>query len=95
MTREEMLALLDRRIRGWQERDPEALAADYAETAVLDSPISGHAVGREEIRRAYEAFLKVAGLIGAGSMGEVHQARDTKLDCDVVAGELQFQGVWR
>ena len=38
MPREEMLALLDRRGSGYLDRDPEALAADYAETAVLDSP---------------------------------------------------------
>ena len=58
MTREEMLALLERRVSHWQDRDPEAIAADYAETAVLDSPMTGHSVGREAIRRAYETFLQ-------------------------------------
>ena len=61
MTREEMLALLERRVSGWQDRDSEALAADYAETAVLDSPMTGQAVGREAIRRAYEALLEAYG----------------------------------
>ena len=61
MTREEMLALLERRVSHWQDRDPEAIAADYAETAVLDSPMTGHSVGREAIRRAYEALLKAFG----------------------------------
>ena len=41
MTREEMLALLDRRVSGYLDRDPEALAADYAETAVLGQPHDG------------------------------------------------------
>ncbi len=58
MPREEMLALLERRLRHWQDRDAEALAADYAETAVLDSPMTGQAVGREAIRRSYEAFFE-------------------------------------
>ena len=61
MTREEMLALLERRVSHWQDRDPEAIAADYAETAVLDSPMTGHSVGREAIRRAYERLLKAFG----------------------------------
>ena len=61
MTREEMLALLDRRLDRWQDRDAEALAADYAETAVLDSPTTGRAVGREAIQRAYEAFFEAYG----------------------------------
>ena len=52
LTREAMLALLDRRLSGWQSRDAEALAADYAETAVLDSPMTGQAVGREAIQEA-------------------------------------------
>ncbi len=61
MTREEMLALLERRLSRWQNRDPEALAADYAETAVLDSPMTGQAVGRDAIRRSYEAFFEAYG----------------------------------
>ena len=41
MTREEMLALLERRLSSWHDRNPEALAADCMETAVLASPMIG------------------------------------------------------
>ena len=61
MTREALLALVERRGRGWRDRDAEALAADYAEYAVLDSPIMGKSVGREAIRRAYEEYLAAFG----------------------------------
>lgn len=58
MTRDDMLKLLDRRVKGLENRDADALAADYAETAVLESPLSGQSVGREAIRRASANFLE-------------------------------------
>jgi steroid delta-isomerase-like uncharacterized protein len=61
ITREEMVTLLDRRTADWQDRDPESLAADYAETAVVESPMTGHSVGREAIRATYGKFLAAFG----------------------------------
>ena len=85
MTREEMLALLERRVSGWQDRNPEALAGDYAETAVLDSPMSGQSVGREAIRRAYEAFFE--------AYGELNIAREHVLvDGDQMVVVFKFTG---
>lgn len=85
MTREEMLALLERRVSHWQDRDPEALAADHAESAVLDSPMTGHSVGREAIRRAYGAFL--------AAFGELSVAREQVLvDGDQMASFFRFTG---
>ena len=61
MTREEMVALLERRLSHLQDRDLGALEAGYAETAVLDSPMTGRAIGRKAIRRAYAAFFEAYG----------------------------------
>ena len=61
MTREEMMALLERRLSHLEDRDLAAIEADYAETAVLDSPMSGRAIGRDAIRRAYAAFFEAYG----------------------------------
>ena len=85
MTRKEMLALLERRVNHWQDRDPEALAADYAETVVLDSPMTGHAVGRDAIRRSYEAFFE--------AYGELSIAREHVLvDGDQMVSIFKFSG---
>ncbi len=61
MTRESLLAWVERRGRAWRDRNAEALAADYADDAVLDSPIMGKSVGREAIRLAYETYLAAFG----------------------------------
>ena len=85
MTREAMLALLDRRERGFQDRDPEALAADYAATAVLDSPMSGQVEGKDAIRRAYETFL--------GGFGELKIEREhIRIDGDQMVVVFKFIG---
>ena len=85
MTREEMLALLERRGRHWQDRDSEAIDADYAETAVLESPMTGRSVGREAIRRAYEALLE--------AFGELTIAReDVLVDGDQMVSVYTFTG---
>ena len=57
MTKEEIVALLDRRDKGWQLKDPKLLASPYADDAVLESPISGKSVGRPAIADAYERLL--------------------------------------
>ena len=58
MTRDDMLKLLDRRVKGLESRDADAVVADYAETAILESPLSGQSIGREAIRRATATFLE-------------------------------------
>jgi hypothetical protein len=61
MTREVMLALLERRLSSWHARNPEALAVQFMEIAVLDSAMMGQPVERAAIRRAYEAFFEAYG----------------------------------
>lgn len=58
MTREEIIALLDRREIGWKQHDPKILAEPYASDAVIESPISGTSNGAQEIRESYERLLR-------------------------------------
>lgn len=52
-------ALLDRRAAAWARRDPAALAADYAEDAVVSSPMFPHAQGRAAIQQTFESLFRV------------------------------------
>lgn len=56
MTRDDVLALLDRRRDAMISRDIEAFEGLYAANAHLDSPLAGAATGATAIRRAAELF---------------------------------------
>ena len=57
MTREEALALIDRRNAAWAARDAAALAATHAEDGVVVSPTGGVLEGRAEIERVYRLWM--------------------------------------
>lgn len=61
MTRDEIVALFARRQELYDDLDATALAADYADDAVIDSPMAGVHSGRAAAERAmraiFEAFL--------------------------------------
>lgn len=57
MTRDEILALVQRRSAGWAARDPVALAATHAENGVVVSPTGGVLEGRAEIERVYRLWI--------------------------------------
>ena len=57
MTREDVLALLDRRNAGWAARDASALAALHAQNGVVASPTGGVLEGRDEIERVYRLWM--------------------------------------
>ena len=58
MTRDEILALLARRAEAWRHLDGEALIADYAEDAVVESPLAGGTTrGREQIWQVFQAYF--------------------------------------
>ncbi len=57
MTRDDIAALFARRNDAWQRRDASALAADYAEDAVAESPIQGRLQGRARIREVYQQWM--------------------------------------
>ena len=53
MTREEIIAMFDRRRDAIDRRDAEALAADYSDDCVLISPMAGNVRGRDAVRQVY------------------------------------------
>ena len=57
MTREEIVGLLDRRLKAYNDHNVAAFAATYAETAVVESPAGGTHQGRAAIGAVIEAFL--------------------------------------
>jgi len=58
MTREEIIALLDRQEEGWRQHDPKILAEPYALDAVVESPISGTSNGSKEIEKSYARLFR-------------------------------------
>lgn len=60
-SREDMVALFKRRQDAYDDLDAAALAADYADDAVIDSPSGGVHTGREAaertLRAVFSAFL--------------------------------------
>jgi len=58
MTRDEILAVLARRADAWRRLDIDALVADYADDAVVDSPVAGGATeGRNEITQVFRTYF--------------------------------------
>jgi steroid delta-isomerase-like uncharacterized protein len=52
-------AVLDSRLAAWSQRDPAALAAGYAEDALVTSPMFPHAQGRDAIERSFASLFRV------------------------------------
>ena len=57
MSREDMLALFKRRREAYEDLDAAALAADYADDAVIESPTAGLHRGREAAEKALKAIF--------------------------------------
>jgi steroid delta-isomerase-like uncharacterized protein len=61
MTRQQMLDFFKHRLEAYEDLDATALAADYAEHAVIESPAAGVHTGREAaektLRAVFTAFL--------------------------------------
>jgi steroid delta-isomerase-like uncharacterized protein len=57
MHRDEILALMSRRIAAYAKRDAAALAATHAENSSVASPMGGVQEGREEIERVYRNWF--------------------------------------
>ena len=57
MTREEITAMFAQREEAFSRKDSAALAADYADDAVIDSPTAGVHHGRAAAKQAYDAIF--------------------------------------
>jgi steroid delta-isomerase-like uncharacterized protein len=57
VTRDEIVALFARRDAAWARRDPVALAEDYAENAVAESPMQGRLTGRQRIAAVFDSWF--------------------------------------
>jgi steroid delta-isomerase-like uncharacterized protein len=58
MTRDDILAVLEGRRAAWGRLDADALAADYADDAVVESPLAGGTThGREQIGRVFQTYF--------------------------------------
>ena len=58
MTRDEILGLLARRADAWRRLDIETLVADYAQDAVIESPLAGGTThGPDQIRQVFQTYF--------------------------------------
>ena len=57
MTRQDIVALLDRHKLSFASRSPEKLAADHIERGTFYSPAAGLVEGRDKIQKVYEYWL--------------------------------------
>lgn len=57
MTREEIVALFDRRQEALDNLDATTLAADYAHDCVVESPMAGTHQGRAAVERVFRAVF--------------------------------------
>jgi len=58
MTREDIVSLFIKRQQLWHARDAVALAGDYADDAVVESPMFGELRGREKIGDSYQVLFR-------------------------------------
>jgi hypothetical protein len=61
MARDEIVALFNRRQEAWDDLDAAALAADYADDVVIESPMAGvhrgRAAAEQALRTVFSAFV--------------------------------------
>lgn len=57
MTRQDVEDFLARRDRAWFDRDAAALAADYAESCLVESPTHGPQATRDAVRAVYATWF--------------------------------------
>ena len=57
MTRQEMEDFVKRRFEAYEDLDAAALAADYAQSAVIESPTAGVHIGPEAAERAFRVIF--------------------------------------
>ena len=84
MTRAEIFALFKRRQEAYEDLDAKTLAADYTETAVIESPSTGVHRGREaeaNLNTIFNAFLDITMSVD-----------DLVIDGDIVVTVMSCEG---
>jgi predicted ester cyclase len=84
MTRDEILTFFKRRQEAFEDLDAKALAADYTDATVIESPSAGVHRGRDAekaIRQMFDAFLDMTMAVD-----------DVVIDGDVVVTILSIEG---
>ena len=84
MTRSEIVAFFKRRQDAWEDLDARALAADYTDASVIESPSAGVHTGRDAekaLGAMFDAFLDLTMTVD-----------DLLIDGDVVVAILSFEG---
>jgi steroid delta-isomerase-like uncharacterized protein len=85
MTREEIVALFDRRQIAYDNLDAAALAQDYADDCSVESPTGGTHTGRTAVERVLEAVFD--------GLGDLKTHTDTLLiDGNQVAQVMRIEG---
>ena len=85
MTRDDIVALIDRRTAAWTAGDAAALAATHAVDGVVVSPTGGVLEGREQIERVYRLWLTAFPDIAV-------QSADVLIDGDRAAQLMRISG---
>src|SRR5687768_7776723 len=85
MTRDEVVAFFDRRQAAWDNLDAAALAADYADECVVDSPTGGTHSGRESVQSVLDAVFDAF-------LDQKIRADQLLVDGDHVAQVLSIEG---
>ena len=85
MTRDEIVAFFERRQELYDDLDAAALAADYADDAVIESPIAGVHTGRPAIEKALRAVF-------AAFVDRTMTTESLVIDGDKVAQVIAVQG---
>ena len=86
MTRDDILAMLGRRADAWRRLDAAALVADYADDAVVESPLAGGTTnGRDQIEQVFRTYF-----VAFPDM--VMEPGDTIIDGDRAAVLATFSG---
>ena len=85
MTRDEIVAFFQRREGLYNDFDAAALAADYADDAVIDSPIAGVHTGRREAEQALRAVF-------AAFVDRKLRTESLLIDGDLVAQLFSVEG---
>ena len=84
MTRNEIVALFQRRQEAWEDLDAKTLAADYTDASVIESPSAGVHTGRDAEKAIgvfFDAFLDLTMTVDA-----------LVIDGDIVVTILSFEG---